>query len=251
MANFSIENFKSEVFRRGLARRNRFEVELPSIPGWEDVSYLSSIFCEIAAFPPLSIINRGIKIQGPVHQRGTSVDYGGTILLTFFVDSEMLIRKFFETWSTLIIEPATFNVGYHTDYAKKITLTQLDEEDSVTYRLTLIDAYPSAIGQMDVSQSEQSTLQRLNISFSYRYWESDIIKNESYISPEITGPSETLKSFESDKNRGAIQPPLKIDKTNISRDFNPTQAGAVTGIIGRPPGVRNVPGSLGARKTYK
>jgi hypothetical protein len=196
MANFSIDNFKSEVFSRGLAKRNRFEVELPSIPGWEDVYRLSSLFCEIAAFPPLSIINRGLKIQGPIYQRGTSVDYGGTILLTFLVDRDMLIRKFFEVWSTLIIEPATFNVGYHSDYVRNIILRQLDDKEQLTYQLSLIDAYPSAIGQMDLNQSEQSSFHRLNISFSYRYWESDYIKNASYYRPEISGPTESLVSLE-------------------------------------------------------
>ena len=200
MANFSIENFKSEVFNRGLARPNRFELELPTIPRWEPEARLSALFCEAAVFPPLSILNRSMRIQGPVYTQGTSVDYGGIVTLTFLLDTKMLIRRYFQFWSTLIIEPATFNVGYHSDYAKSIVLHQLDTDkgnkDKQIYTIKLIDAYPSVIGQLDLTNTSTNDVHRLPVSFVYRYWQSYDIKNHSYYKADISGPTEKLTSFE-------------------------------------------------------
>ena len=229
MANFSIDNFKSEVFSRGLAKQNRFEVELPTIAGWEQEGKLASLFCEIASFAPIAIIPRSMRIQGPIYQRGTSVDYGGNISLTFYVDREMLIRRYFEVWTKSIIEPATFNVGYHSDYAKKIVLRQLDDKNLEVYNMTLIDAFPLAIGIQELNHSATSQFHRLTVSFSYRYWESYDIKNDSYYTASISGPTESLTSQEPVIGKSNIQTPITINRTDPTVVFGTNNAGAVTG----------------------
>lgn len=233
MANFSIEQFKSEVFNGGLARPNRFEVHLPTdIPGSSQLAVLSSLFCEVGSLPPLGIEMRRMRIQGPAYQRGTNVDYGGVISLTFIVDRLMMVRRYFEIWSTLVINPATFSVGFHSDYAKTITLHQLDEAENINYSISLIDAFPTAISQMDLNQSSNDIAHRLTVSFAYRYWESEDIKNDSAFTAEVSGPAAAFKSREPALQKPSIQPPIgaTTPKTNPPQQTSGNNlGGAATG----------------------
>jgi len=225
MANFTIDNFRSEIRTRGLSRSNRFEVILPSlnIPGWDDIIKLSSLFCESTALAPIAVSTRQTKIQGPIYQRGTSVEYGGNIPLTFFVDRDMNIRALFEIWLSSVIKPGSFEVGYFNDYAKPIELIQLDEQEVGVYKMTLIDAFPVAIAQQEINNSLQG-FHRLTVTFAYRYWNSSYINNTYGETPSILGPRQSLASFKVEQDQ-----PMEFNQPT-NRTFAETPAGAVTGV---------------------
>jgi hypothetical protein len=230
--NFTLDRFRSEVFSRGLARKNRFEVMLPVIAGWTETAQLVSAFCHNANFAPVSINSRSMQIQGPRYIRGTNVNYGDSANFIFMVDTSMEVRRYFETWMNMIIEPATFNVGYFSDYARDIELFQLNEKEEVTYHMVLKDAYPSIVGLMDLNQSD-NTFQTLNVSFVYRYWESLDVKNTKIMKPEIAGPAEKLISWA--PKVGGIPDVVKDDEFqrnyNEAKKFADNPAGAVTGFL--------------------
>jgi hypothetical protein len=231
--NFNLDRFRAEVFTRGLARKNRFEVMLPSIAGWTETAQLVSAFCYNANFAPLSITSRSMQIQGPRYIRGTNVNYGDAVNFTFLVDREMEVRRYFETWMNQIIEPATFNVGYFNEYAKDIEIFQLDEEENVTYHMILKDAYPSVVGVMDLNQGSISEMHTLNVTFVYRYWESYDIKNTKVMKPEISGPAEKLISWATKTGgvpNAVLDDEFQRNYTEAAR-YSETPAGAVTGYV--------------------
>jgi len=174
-ANFSIEDFRSTIFKDSLARTNRFEVMIATPAGMSTAnkSYakFTSLYCEMASLPPVNISTKSFKIFGPTYQRPFGAEYGGEgISLTFHVDRDMNLKKFFDEWSSLVVDPDSGLVGYQENYISTITLRQLDEQENITYELELSEAFPRSVNLIELNNSAQNQTHRLNVLFAYHYW---------------------------------------------------------------------------------
>ena len=197
MANYSLERFRSEVLDgAGLARNNRFEVIIAPPKGLADrgpESALASLYVEQASVPLLNIFAKPFKIFGPTYQRPITSEYGGEGMpITFHVDRDMRIRRFFEDWMHLIVDPVRFTVGYQEDYISDIFIRQLDEQNNITNEIKLIEAFPRNINLMDLNNNSSNQTHRLNVLFAYRYWvntsrvtTTPIIIPRVFINPQV------------------------------------------------------------------
>lgn len=176
VSNFSLDRVRTEILNgAGLARTNRFEVIITPPPGLNSgsVTELVSMYVEQASLPLLNIFTKSFKIFGPSYQRPLSSEYGGEGLpITFHVDREMTVRKFFEDWMHLIVRPEVFTVAYQEDYITDIIIRQLDEQENITHEITLYEAFPRNMNLMDLNNSASNQTHRLNVLFAYRYWKT-------------------------------------------------------------------------------
>jgi hypothetical protein len=175
MATFSLNRFRNEVLGgAGLSRNNRFEVLITPPVGLADrfnQAQLASLYVEQASIPLLNIFAKPFKIFGPTYQRPISSEYGGEgIPVTFHVDQQFVIRRFFEDWMHLIVDPVRFTVGYQENYITDIIIRQLDEQDNITNEITLVEAFPRNLNLMDLNHGASNQTHRLNVLFAYRYW---------------------------------------------------------------------------------
>ncbi len=102
-SNFNLSQFIGAVREDSLARVNRFEVFInaPKSLTFKNKSNAGavSLYCEMASLPPVNISTKSFKIFGPTYQRPFSAEYGGEgISLTFHVDRDMQVKKFFDEW---------------------------------------------------------------------------------------------------------------------------------------------------------
>jgi hypothetical protein len=176
MAAFNLQKFRSEILSgSGLARTNRFEILItppPALSGrYGDVSELASLYVEQTGIPPINIFTKPLKIFGPSYQRPITSEYGGEgLTLVFHVDREMSIRRFFEDWMHVVIDPNRFTVGYQEDYATTIKLSQLDEQQRETYEIEILEAFPKNLNIMELNNASSNQTHRLNVNFTFRYW---------------------------------------------------------------------------------
>lgn len=177
MANFSISQFQTEVRVRGLAKPNRFEISFPTPKGLADLTQtiwsnrLVSLFCESTNLPTKTIGVKQQRIYGPAYQRPFNSEYGGEgITMTFLLDTDMDVKGFFDAWTNIIIDPFQYFVHYADNYTVPITIFQLDEKDKITYAVTLEDAFPRSVALLDLNNSTQNQVHKLNVTFSYRRW---------------------------------------------------------------------------------
>ena len=176
-ANFNLTRFIGAIREDSLARVNRFEVFI-NTPSSLLLSSKSksnaaavSLYCEMASLPPVNISTKSFKIFGPTYQRPFGAEYGGEgISLTFHVDRDMQVKKFFDEWTAKVVDPDTGLVGYQEDYISTIRLRQLDEQDNVTYEIELSEAFPRSVNLLELNNSAQNQTHRLNVLFAYRYW---------------------------------------------------------------------------------
>ena len=174
-SSFNLSLFLSAIREDSLARVNRFEVMIPSPRGMSDVnrSYadFTSLYCEMASLPPVNISTKSFKIFGPTYQRPFGAEYGGEgISLTFHVDRDMNVKKFFDDWTSIVVDPDSGLVNYQENYISTLTLRQLDEQENVTYELELYEAFPRSVNLLELNNSAQNQTHRLNVLFAYRYW---------------------------------------------------------------------------------
>jgi hypothetical protein len=68
------------------------------------------------------------------------------------------------------VDPFQYFVHYADNYTVPITIFQLDEKENVTYAITLEDAFPRSVALLDLNNSTQNQVHKLNVTFSYRRW---------------------------------------------------------------------------------
>lgn len=201
-ANYSINDFITEIRKRGVARPTRFEVMITrprclnqpvvntqtgksvTVEGGRFISLL----CENAILPQLNIGVMGQRIYGPNYQNPISIDYGGDSLpMSFIVDTDMKIKTFFDAWMHCIVNPNNYHVAYRKntglEYTTNIVIHQLDETDMIRYAVKLEDAFPRNLGIMDLNSSSLNIPHKLNVTFAYRKWQdvTSAIRYQDYI----------------------------------------------------------------------
>jgi hypothetical protein len=206
----ALENFISQIRTSGVARPNRFSVEIltpecmgsnqnPSIDS--RLPELINLYCQTASIPGQNIGVRDLRITGPTYKRPVNIDYGGEgITFTFLMDGKLNIKSFFDIWMQKIIDPFQFQANYDyglDTYTTRIIINQINEVkfpvargtrilettlETPPYRIVLENAFPRNIGMMELDQSSQSTAHKMNVTFAYRklYHVSDLHLSARY-----------------------------------------------------------------------
>ena len=215
-SNFNLSQFIGAVREDSLARVNRFEVFInaPKSLTFKNKSNAGavSLYCEMASLPPVNISTKSFKIFGPTYQRPFSAEYGGEgISLTFHVDRDMQVKKFFDEWTAKVVDPDSGFVGFQDEYISTIRLRQLNEQDEVTYELELEEAFPRSVNLLELNNSAQNQTHRLNVLFAYRYWKD--------VSPEF-------QTMQMDIPRQRLFPQVPVVDVR-NRQFNPLNSGVL------------------------
>ena len=92
----------------------------------------------------------------------------------------MTQKKLFDAWQEIIINSRTGNVGFFDDYSCSVTISKyssnVDDPDGSTadYAVRLLDAWPSIVGEVQLSHSAGNEVLKLPVTFMYRRWETVI-----------------------------------------------------------------------------
>jgi len=118
----TLEQFISFVKTKGLARQERFFVQISGLD--RDLTLL----CDEASLPGKNIAVRTLRINGMDEYRASTVDYGGnSITLSFIIDTSWTARQAMEEWMTTCVSSRMEGneVGFYSDYVKRIGLYAL------------------------------------------------------------------------------------------------------------------------------
>ena len=236
MATYSVENFRQTVLNTGLARKNRFECEIAVPPQVRQATNISepmlSLYVESAVFPELTINAETQFIWGPLIHRPKTLSYGGFMVLQFYLDEDMAIKRTFDYWLQSIVDGEQYTVSYQRDYvAPLMRITQLDKNDQPTYIVNLTDVFPAGVVQLDVNHSLQNAVHLLQVSFRFRKWESLAFDPEFGFNAVSTKAG--INNLE--KNGGAFTRNNSLEKNTIAN--RPVEPRTVVGghIFKLPP----------------
>jgi hypothetical protein len=167
----SLNDFISQIKKDGLARQNRFTVTIGNLSlGNNKVTIdgkIVTLFCEQALLPSLSLSSQGVKSYGESREVVYDRNFE-SITLTFLVDKNMEVKKYFDMWIDTIISPNTRNASYYDTYCKDITILVQDTKDNNVYETVLREAYPKTIGAISLDYNNKDIM-KLQVTFNYKY----------------------------------------------------------------------------------
>lgn len=170
---FSYEQFKSEVKSKGLARNNRFNVNI-ALPPQLSSSYDTfsiMMFCKTVSLAGVNVASDSVKLYGESVEVPYDRNFSGATL-TFLVGSDMKERQLFDDWINIIQNPNTRTFSYMDEFkAKEVLIDVLDLNDNIKYTITLYDAFPKSVGNLSLS-SDDNNIMTLDVSLDYKYYKT-------------------------------------------------------------------------------
>lgn len=192
----SIEALKSVITAKGgIARPNKFHVQLPSIPGSNMTPQELNVLCRTANLPSKQVatIERRINMEVQKFAYGYVTD---DVSLSFLLTNDYGVKKYFDTWRSLVIDEEAQSIGFKDDYSFDVFIHQLKESTSdervfiraqndvgevqnlgnpifgryeSIYTVQLIEAYPISTAEIGLN-NEQDGIIELNMQFAYTNW---------------------------------------------------------------------------------
>ena len=125
-----------------------------------------------------SVSMPGHDLQAMEQQHGSapgreivrSHDYAGTIAATFYLDSYLRERHFFEKWQELAVSNSTHKANYYDDYVGTMEILQLDANGEITYGIKAVEVYPTTMAGIEYAYANTNTIATQAINFQYRQW---------------------------------------------------------------------------------
>ena len=175
MALFDTTSLKTAISKHGgFARGNKYTVTISKPKKLSVIPEDLQLMCETVSLPTRSAATNEISIYGPVQ----SFPYRFTFTeayLQFYVTEDFAIKKIFDAWQEIIIDPVSGDLGYFDDYKCNIVIKKYSSRNAVAigedYSVKLIDAWPSIIGEIALGHSLGGDVLRLPVTFQFRKWE--------------------------------------------------------------------------------
>lgn len=204
MTTQSVDAMKATLTsRRGIARPNRFVIELPSLGSGGEVVKAMNVLCRTCTMPgkQITTMDRRIGMEFEKIAYGYAVD---DVSMTFLMTNDYMIKKYFDGWKNLIIDEDRQVAAYKKDYARPVKIHQLAEgisnanvninlgagisvglslnswlnslaqknnvnvSESV-YGVELIDAFPTTMNSIEFNNDADGMVE-YTVQFSYTNW---------------------------------------------------------------------------------
>jgi hypothetical protein len=163
------QKFIGEIKTLGLARTNRFEVEMTPPGGATTSLDRMLLFCSSTSIPGINLASAANRTYGETREVVYDRMYE-PMNMTFHVDRKMTVKTIFDNWINTIINPSNRKIGYYSEYTCQIKIKIQDVDEKATYIIYLNEAYPKTITAIDLNAADDNDTQRLAVSFAYRNW---------------------------------------------------------------------------------
>ena len=148
------------------------------LPGGMGMRVRLSILCDTATLPTKSLATYEKTIYCPVKAMPYRMTFTEASM-SFIMTDSMREKDYFDAWQAKIIDQKTGNVGFFDDYKIDITIkkfgkTVATDSDEPTYEVTLFEAWPSIVSEVQLSHSGGTEAMKLPVTFQFKKWESSI-----------------------------------------------------------------------------
>lgn len=157
-------------------RNNLYKVELtfPSISGIPTgLDEKFTFLCKSASQPSASIGKIEVPYLGrkvPIPGDRTFEEYSVTVLN----DAKYDLRDAFERWHNAIDQFETQTPLYDYDSLMvEMKFHQLDRNKNTIKTYTFVSAWPTSVGNIDVSSDTNDSIEEFSVTFAYLLWKSN------------------------------------------------------------------------------
>jgi hypothetical protein len=191
--SFNINRFRAEVVNSDSVLPTHSFLVVFAPMNWittsatrQDLDSILTMRCENVVLPSINLLQeQNIRRYGfgPVENVAYGVNVGD-FTLQFVVDKQALIVDFFEAWLNRIVNRDSYGganmnnrgengrrpyeVAYKDNYAcSSVNVFVYDRAQNTVMEYNIYDVFPTGIQSMNMSWSEENTLMKLNITFSF------------------------------------------------------------------------------------
>lgn len=203
---FNIDTFRAEVTGRGTIQTNKFEVliPLPKSLGATNVytSQMLTMRAENVKFPGVNLDLTSVNRYGygPRQRMPFNVNFNDNSI-TFIEDEQNTVSKLFYLWMNSIFDytgiddlsmssiPSYF-LRYKNEYATDISIYVYDNIGNLSCTAVMKEAYPTNLGDVNLSWGETNNLFRVNVGFTFKEWYiSQFVQKGTSIDPSSKSPT--------------------------------------------------------------
>jgi hypothetical protein len=196
MSKKTLQDFIAHTRNAGLVLGSHFYVEVTNGDSDGDIV---GMYCESTNLPGMNIATADTRIFGE-NRTSAYMPLYPDLNLTFIVDGEMKVLKFFRNWLNTVVDRSTRTVGYYNDYAKVMTITVTDKMGNPIYKMTCNEVFPKSMSDIRFDSNNRDFV-KLDVNFAMRYWEVDTA-DLSIAKPEFV-PQNQTGAAEQSSNRGS------------------------------------------------
>ena len=180
--SFSPDKIKQLLYHHGgVAYNNKYMVTINKPPAFELPGGIQmrehlSMLCDTVSLPTKSLATYEKQIYGPVKAMPYRMTFTEASM-SFIMTDSMREKKYFDEWQNKIVDQKTGNIGFFDDYICDITIQKfsrnaVDFTDTPTYEVTLFEAWPSIVSEVQLSHSGGTEAMKLPVTFQFKKWES-------------------------------------------------------------------------------
>jgi hypothetical protein len=167
----TINNLRSIISKRGIAKTNRFEVDLSSLSSVINVSGSElrdlEVLVTTASLPTrtLTTFDYGLyRNNAPFTSGYVNSDF----TINFTLTQDYFARKIFDKWLNKIITKKDYLVSYPNQYKCDIGVRQLsnDKDETIIYEAKLKNCFPKGVSELGFDANGDG-LASLSVSFVY------------------------------------------------------------------------------------
>ena len=133
-----------------------------------------NIHCDSVSMPGHDLQTQTVQYgSAPEEDMVVAHGYGGQISASFYADSFLRERHFFEMWQKMAVNHTTHKAKYYDDYVGKMQIYQLASDnlqDQPSYGIEASEVYPATVSAVEYSYGSSNQIVKINVGFNYRRW---------------------------------------------------------------------------------
>lgn len=235
-----IQDFISNLSKRGTAKPSRFLVEILTVPallkntpGASDFQKDLKFFCCAVDLPGSQIMTNDNRIYD-LPQKYAYQKVHDDIVLTVRMDKDHSSKLFFDGWIDSIYNRDTGNVFYKSSYVGEIKVSPVSDSGDCPYSIIYEECFPFQVG--NVSYSWEATNQVLQFTVTLCFTHSKTVAGESLFSSPAGARGISNVSIQDEESPTKINIPgfdvMNIDSTSLlkSNQFSSISSAFVDGF---------------------
>jgi len=127
-----------------------------------------AVLCESCSLPGRQITTIDYPEQGFRQSvKYTNGYINEDVSFTFHLTGDYYVKKMFDAWSNVCLDPDTYTVPYDEEYKSDVIIQQLNEQNLPIYGIKLRNAFPIQVAGIELNNNSTDTTQKLNVTLAY------------------------------------------------------------------------------------
>jgi len=164
------------VARQGYAKSNRYRVDvnLPRVISKDIINGYSleqiNMLCESVTIPSRALSTNEYT-NGTQTKKIPYTYIDEDVVMEFNLSGDYYPKLVMDNWIESILQPDGFVAQYKNNFVADIQIYGQDINDNNVYKINLINAYPISVGDIQLSNANENTIGKFQVSFAYDRFE--------------------------------------------------------------------------------